>query len=287
MNKLQRRLNELEQRAARMSSFEANYEHDAANHYEHADKAQAPIMNPSGSILKAPSGYGGTGRVDAAQFDLNVTRINTNFNGVLPYALFAPMHARQAYANFITPPAGWSLVVMGGSDWNGGVGNAAALGIYALNTDIVIPDAIRQVLNTSLVFAYIKNDDVTKIDYVVVSCNQVAYNAFLAANMVDVFNMSKIRYQISDSAQTVQFQQKLVVTSESIFGKLDRQSLSVGAYKSPGQFQTDIIDVNGSFDSDKETALVSNIIKVNNFTSTFSIFVSRFDKHNRLEMGQK
>lgn len=276
MSKLSRTLNELERRANNLQSWESQgYE---APHMRHADQVQSPILNPQATIRQAPSGFGDSGAGSAAQFDITVQRINTNYAGALPYCLFAPVHAEQGYTKFITAPSGYKLSVLGGRPTMMISGNSV------VTPDVALPAAVTQAMNTSLVFAYINTTTPANSDYIIVSCNQVAYPTFLAANMTDVFNMSKIRYSISDATLTSQFSQPLKVVTQSIFGTYNEQSLSVGAYKTPGQFQTDIIDVNGSFDADKETALVSNIINTNNFISTFSIFVRRYDKLTRSEM---
>ena len=98
--------------------------------------------------------------------------------------------------------------------------------------------------------------------------------------MVDLFRLSKIRYTISDTTLTDQFQKQFKVVERSLFGKVNTNAISVSAYKDPRQFQAGIIDLNAVIDIDSETCILTSIRPTAAFSVTLSIFVEKFDKFN-------
>lgn len=202
-------------------------------------------------------------KLDRAQFDINITRNTAAIAQPLQVALFGTTHLRSGYSQFIINPAGVTNTVVGG-----------------LNTPTAgTTDRIR--------FTY---TDGVGTDFIDITCNQVPYPVFLEALSADIFRISNIRYRLVNNANTIQFSQAHKFQSKSLFGKGSDDDLNVGAYLKPEQFQTGVIDIPIAADVDKETMLmayVSQLAVAYPFTFTLSVFVEKFDKHDRLNANLK
>lgn len=216
--------------------------------------AKRPLM-----VIKSHQNPGR--KLDRAQFDINITRNTAAIPQPLQIALFGTTHLRSGYSQFIVNPAGVTNTVVGG-----------------LNTPTAgTTDRIR--------FSF--TDTVPATDYIDITCNQVPYPVFLEALSADIFRISNIRYRLVNNANTIQFSMAHKFQSKSLFGKGSDDDLNVGAYLKPEQFQTGVIDIPIAADVDKETMLianVSNLAVAYPFTFTLSVFVERFDKHDRFSM---
>jgi len=225
--------------------------------------ARVGVKNPSfkNTLLQSARSNNGQGvqmvqsdkgTKTAAQFDITITRNSANIAGILPFCLFGPNDALNGYRQVMDNlPAGTVLTSVRSGENNS--------------------------LPSSLVFTFTNG---ANVDTVTVTCNQYPYPSFLTALNTDMFKASKIRYSISDATQLTQFNQPFDFKVRSMFGKKSADSVSIGAYKAPQQFQNGIIDVDGVFDLDKETTILSSIIGVAGFSVTLSMFIEKFYRQN-------
>jgi hypothetical protein len=88
-----------------------------------------------------------------------------------------------------------------------------------------------------------------------IECKQVAYGTLLDATSSDRFTINNIRYKVSDSTKTAQFEKQIRLIRQSLFGKLSTDDISPAAYQKPEQFQTNIIDIPLIKGIDKESSL--------------------------------
>lgn len=88
-----------------------------------------------------------------------------------------------------------------------------------------------------------------------IECKQVAYGTLLDATSSDRFTINNIRYKVSDSTKTAQFEKQLRLIRQSLFGKLSTDDISPAAYQKPEQFQVNIIDIPLIKGIDKESSL--------------------------------
>lgn len=206
----------------------------------------------SGQGMAMLTGNENTRAKMAAQFDITITRVTANIVENLPFVLFAPQDAENGYRSIISNlPAGVVLTRVRYGE-NSGFAN-------------------------SLVFTY---TSATGSDDVVVTCNQYPYPSFLNSLAVDMFKLSKMRYGISIAASQTQYDNPFLFVTRSMFGKVLSNNLSVASFKSPNQFQQDKIDIDGTFDLDKETGVLNSIIPTAGFRVTMSMFVEKFYLQN-------
>jgi hypothetical protein len=200
------------------------------------------------------------GKLDRAQFDLNVRRLTNAIAQPVPIALFGTTHLRSGYSQFLIPGVGTTVVVVGG-----------------LNTPTAgTTDRIR--------FTFTNG---ANVDIVEVTCNQVPYPVFLEALGADIFRISNVRYDITNTADVIQFAQSHKFTSKSLFGKLSEDDITIAAYKKPEQFQPGIVDIPIAANIDKETMLILNVTDVATaypFNFQLHVFVEKFQKHDRFTM---
>jgi hypothetical protein len=269
MNKMDKLLNNMQQEAGglyEMESYEMeNYVMRNPNRFPSmsnaiaAKRANGQIAHPHQAHLVINKGDLGTTPISAAQFNIIVTRVTSavlsgGLPTPLPFALFGVNDSnngyRQSLAGFI--PVGVTLTSV----------------LYGTHDN----------LPNSCEFTY---TDGANIDIVRVTCQEFPYPSFLLATQNDLFKLTKVRYSLSDVAQLAQFNNPLQLTERTMFGKVQTNNVSVGAYKSPDQFQNGIIDINGEFSIDSETSIVSQINNAGaGFSITISAFVQKFLKYN-------
>lgn len=195
---------------------------------------------------------------ETAQFDVIVKRMSANIDKALPFILFARQFMTSGYVDVMSIPSGMTLEVRNGINQ----GTVSEPANYCF-TDLVFTDGA--------------NTDIIRIQ----SSASSAYPAILEATLGDVFQVGKIRLQLSDKDRTDQFNVGLNVISHSIFGKGSQNPISMGSALAPNQTQPHVIDLSVSFPVDKEVGLISKMLPVANLSLTFSISVARIRKHNR------
>jgi hypothetical protein len=117
----------------------------------------------------------------------------------------------------------------------------------------------------------------TTLALMIVRCSQVAYGALLNSISSDRFVMNMIRYTLPDLSQLAQYQQKVGIYYQSLFGKFDSDSLSPNSYKKPEQLQNGIIDIPLKRGIAKQDVIASYNIYTN-VEIDLSIFVYSVDK---------
>lgn len=201
----------------------------------------SPVMRPSRLVPKAK-----------AQFDVNIKRLTSTLPQSLEVIVFGAGDINSGYNGVVNVPAGLTLSVLGGGQ------------------DVNNPSRYDK-----KVFRYTNGVDTDDIE---LTCNQYPYPSLVYDTTVDVFRINTVRYSISDVTKTQQFGNRFDWIKRTIFGKLDRQSLSVNSFKSPEQFQAGIIDLSVDFAISKEYMFNVAILPEANFQVTLSIFVEVFDK---------
>jgi hypothetical protein len=193
--------------------------------------------------------------VSAANFGLTVRRDTATLNAALPFVLFGQQDAENGYRNILGGllPAGITLVSVEIGE-KAGQANAA-------------------------VFEYTDGVDT---DTVTVTSATYPYPSLLAATSTDLMRMSKIRLELSDATQGAQFRQDIATVSSSPFGKRGTNSISATAFRRPDQFQAGIVDLDATFDIDKETGIISKILPVAGFEMTWNSFVEKFYRQNAI-----
>jgi|688.fasta_scaffold27357_11 hypothetical protein len=199
---------------------------------------------------------GGGDPAAAAQFNITVTRNSNTIPQTLPVAIFGAADINNGYANILN----------------------ANLGAGTTITSVAMGTANGTAQGNNVVITYLNG---ANSDTVTISSDTYPYTSLLDATRTDMFKMSKVRYSISDATQLAQFNQQFNFISNSMFGTRSSNNVSIGAYRSPDQFQAAIIDLNGEFDIDKETSIQTGIIQTAGiFSFTISAFVQKFYRQN-------
>lgn len=204
------------------------------------------------------------GQIEAAQFDIIVTRLTAAIAEVLPFPLFgaATLESglQQDVGNYLASS------------------NTSLVGIqYGMAFIGSGDETITPVLSSSnkLRLQYKNGSD---LDIIEITCTSVPYPQFVQSTFSDIFTLNKIRMTISDSSLVNQFSQQMVFTRKSIFGKFVSNPLTATAFSSPFQLRTDIVDVNVNDNVDKETAIWCKILATADFSITYSVFVQKYTK---------
>lgn len=213
--------------------------------------------NPKGNPMQRPFLGGVNKPIDqnnAASFTLNIKRDSANIAGVsLPVPIFGFLEAESGFSRVLPLPSGVSI---------------KSVNIGAVNGPIA-------------------NSQVCKIEYeagantdsVTITCSQNPYPSLLRATGIDVYQLSGIRYSLSDVTKLEQFDEQFAVKVRTLTGKTTEDSLTPSQFKDPQQFQAGIIDIKQAIKVDKETTIVSGLIPVSGFSFSLNFFLSRLDKH--------
>lgn len=187
----------------------------------------------------------------SAMFDIIIKRKSVNIAQALPVPLFAAIHYNAKYKSVI--------------------------GQYLPSNISITTIAVDS--NGNVIVTYTNSVD-DAVDTVEISCVQVPYITFLGASQFNAMRIGKFRYQLSDATQLTQFNQIFDVVEKTLFGKGSQNQVSVGAFKDPRQYQAGIIDVDNAIDINLETGIVVGLIAVDEFSTTLSCFVERFNRTN-------
>ena len=189
MDALDRLINEISDEAGNLDEMDS-YEVENYLKRKGMPAARAAILAQSVSSKQVANKAASKGSVlgmyasegtptSSAQFDIIITRNSANIAGVdLPVCVFGPLDLENEYSQVITLPTGAALTVTSG---------------YANDR----PNALR--------FSYTVGANTDTVD---ITCQQYPYPSFIKATMVDLFRLSKIRYTISDTTLTDQFQKQ-------------------------------------------------------------------------------
>jgi len=214
----------------------------------HSVKARLRAATSAG-LRHAPQAQGQPAKY-SAQFDITAKRLTNTIAADLPFALFGAIEAEAAFASFIELPAvaGLSLTV--------------SYGVHDAE-----PNKMK--------FDYF--DGVNR-DIIEVTCAQVPYPMLLKSMETDLMQINNFKYVLSDPTQAPQFSKELAIKTRSMFGKSEKNTISLESYFSKNQFQAGLREVPIVIDLDKETAIVNSITQVAGLGVTFSCFVNKFDR---------
>lgn len=262
----------------RLETKSRNFE----SYFNHAD---APVVASQSSETEVLASKGNP--AFSAQFDLQIfvqyytltggaytqilpAALNAGLKNKLPVFLFGNADYAAGYAKMMQsyPLVGWSYGIPGiyGKDYFTPYAFDATVKGNLENGDLVFPFT-----------SALPGAGTTTLALVVVRCSQVAYGALLNSISSDRFVMNMIRYVLPDNTQQAQYQQKLGIYYQSLFGKFDSDSLSPNSYKKPEQMQTNIVDIPLKRGIAKQDIIASYIIYTNVETD-LSIFVYSVDK---------
>ena len=187
----------------------------------------------------------------AATFTLKAERLTTTLAQDLPVAFFGTLDSFANYLRFIVPPAGLTVTYIEG-----------------------LPSGKAEQ-------SILRYTDGVNTDDIVITCQQAPYPAFLQSLVSDKIRVSKLRYSISDTTKQSQFSQGLTVQVASLFGKRSQDTVDIESFKSPQQFQAGIVDLDGVFDVDKETAFTHVLLNSSgaNFSISISFFAEAFTRY--------
>lgn len=242
--------NNLISRIEAFDAFDKNI-NNMQRHYRNHTKGVRPEVTGnvrySNAEIHPNQGWDG----DKAQFDILITRLTNNIPEDLDVAVFGFSPVESGYSGLALPTTGGTLDVGGG-------------------TSVGLP------LNYNFTHTNGAN-----IDTIQVSCNQLAYPSFLQSSAIDLYWIDNIRYSIDNAAVLDQFNNKFEFRVQSIFGKEEKNPLSVISFKKPENEQDTIIDIPIDVIMDKEKCIVMSISDtVAPFEVTLSCFVRRFSKLN-------
>ena len=224
-----------------------------------ARKNQYKFGNPRGNVMQKPFLGGVNKPIDqnnAASFTLTAKRIGANITQSLPVPFFGVLEVDSAFQRVLNLGGGLSVAVVSLGAVNGTVANANKL-----------------TLNYS---------DGVNNDLVEITCAQNPYPSLLKATLIDEYQLSGIRYSISDTTKLQQFDENFSVKVRTLTGKSSEDSLTPSQFKDPSQFQNGIIDIKQAVRVDKETTIVSGLIPIDGFSIALNFFLSSLDKAQRM-----
>jgi len=178
----------------------------------------------------------------------------------IPFYLFGLTDFYGAYLR------GTQIVPAGfGWGWSGALNS---FGIFGLDVFGVFP-GLNPVFG-DLIISFIPNPPVLGVNgaTVCIHCNNVAYGTFLNSFVSDLITISVLRY-IVPIANVNQFVNPLVIGTQSIFGKVDYDSIDPRIYITPKDFQQQISDIPINLPIDKSVLVCSRL----NFDCQFISFV--------------
>lgn len=192
------------------------------------------------------------GIVVGAYVNLVVKRVSNNINSPLPVALFGTTFEASQYKQLLSEfmPSGVTIVKLEITSTGG------------------------------FVFTY-SNGTIT--DTITVECPQIPYSNFVRALQTDQFDVNKLRYSLADPVTMLpQFQEPFQYYKKSLFGTKTVKDFPIEMHKTPMQQQNGILDIDMSFDVDKDTALICYVAKLNNVLSQFNLnlFIPNYFKYN-------
>lgn len=112
----------------------------------------------------------------------------------------------------------------------------------------------------------------TTLALIRIRCNSTAYGTLLKSLSSDRFVINGVRFNVA-SGQEAQFQRAIGIYDLSLFGKFKSDEISPASFKSPQDFQANIVDIPFADGIDKHKALAYNNLWSNE-SSLLSIFVS-------------
>lgn len=187
---------------------------------------------------------------EVAQVDIKIQRLGAAIGASLPFAMFGDRERPTEYRNLLRAPTGY---------------------VY---------DGFTINVEGDMIFSYTPVAPPNVPELVKISCADYPFAQLVVASAFDVFRIRKIRYAISDELQLAQFSEKFEIRERTIFGKDDKNSLSVSSSRKPENTQKGILDINKTFRIDGQTTLVNSIIPIDLFSINLSLFIDKVSRRN-------
>jgi hypothetical protein len=213
-------------------------------------RAAVQVARAAGQGKGSSSGLGtpSKGPKGQASLTINITRVSNNIAGQVVIPLFGSGSLPSGYADVcqqVTP-------------------GVSIKSIYAGNLN-----QANNANQRSLAVTFVDSSATPKEDTCIVTCNEIAYPALLRyMDGGDCFVLNRVRYQISDSTKTQQFNQTFAVNRQSLFGANSSDRIVVSSQRSPMQLTTDLVDVMNTILIDKTRTLN---IGIGNFGNNFGV----------------
>lgn len=145
--------------------------------------------------------------------------------------------------------------------WNYGVpfiyGRTVTPAVNGIAIDATVTAKLQK---GDLVIPYYATAGGTKyVGILVVRSQDVPFGSLLQATQSNMFGLSTIRYVVNSAAAAdlAQFNNAIICTDETMFGKIQKDSVNPNAFKNPEQMQDQIIDIDFDFRVSKQKALSS------------------------------
>ena len=105
-----------------------------------------------------------------------------------------------------------------------------------------------------------------------ISMQEGSFNTFLQGLITNRLAIEKIRYKVP-SGQLAQLDQRLVMRTQTAFGKVKTDSLTPAQFKSPSQNQNDVVDINVGTQLGAVAGYVALIAAATTQTTTLTLYV--------------
>jgi len=185
--------------------------------------------------------------------------------------------------------------IFGNSDFSSGFTKMQALyplTLWTYGAPLTIGKDYLQVNDVALdatAKSYLQNGDIVTpvyatsggVNYVALSvtrCVEVAYSTFLGSISSDMFSLNGIRYNISDDNLINQYKNAIGIYRQSLFGKLESDSLNPNTYKMPENYQKGVIDIPLQEKIDKNSFLAFRMNYTAAETLSWNIFVRSLER---------
>lgn len=183
-----------------------------------------------------------------ATFDIKILRKTTNIDGVLPVPVFGANSFQTKYVTTI-----------------GMTGYSVKIKTIALTTD-------------GVGYAYTFTDGVNE-DIVELRCNQTPYPTLLESTKTVKFQTNQHKLQIQDPAtEGTQFNQSLTLVYSSLFGKMDKNDISLPSFDSEMNFNNRVRTIPAVVNYDSEHMMFIPVIKKANYEVLYNAFVGIYTK---------
>lgn len=237
--------------------YDENYDIENLESLERRGKIRkGTAMKVAQAIAKQPTAGGA--KVETT-FSFTAQRDGVNIDSILPIPFFGTIDRENRWNGLLPLPA------------------------LVANIEVFLSDD-----NQGLDIQYNAINPATAPDYVKIRCTDVPYTSLLSNMYADVFALSKMRIKVSDpNVANSQFKNSLTLVNRSLFGNVEKKPINVSAFFGPNQFQTAIVDVDGTVFLDKNKSLFYGIDKVNNLLVEFNSFVSVYDANQAKSVLQK
>ena len=168
-----------------------------------------------------------------ARFKIKVQRLTSTLGQTLPAAIFGRQFLASGYNGIIDVPSGLTLTV------TSGLIQGTASNYH------------------KIILSYTDGADTDIIE--ITSQSAAAYPTLLEATLSDVFNVDYFKFSTA-SGTLDQLEQDMEIKRQSLFGKVNADSVNIDMFKSSTQFQSGIVEANMKASFDKSTAMVVPMI---------------------------